>query len=263
MSIFIACVFPIILVILLLRFFPANIPLKNSVGQLEDIGNTEPLTYSEHLKYGLPMLVAVFAVAYPLGLFQHVLLELAGNSTAWHFSHRGTDVLIYSFIPGFFLSFIVVFPFYLRLLVRYLGDRIYDMLDRPDRSNVPMTLHQELQLMPKMSIAIGVAATLLNITTFDTFLQIRENRVRYSAFFSFVTHEISIGEISKAIIYSHRLVPNGQIKQQKYLEFRMNNGETIDTFYLIEDDHIPEVVNALMQAGSRNIDVQYYKGHKT
>ncbi len=85
----------------------------------------------------------------------------------------------------------------------------------------------------------------MNVAAFDTFLQITSGELRYSTFFSPITHRHSIGEVQELAIYSKRVAPNGNIVDKRFLEVRLRGGGRVDTFYLIEPEHIPQVVAAI------------------
>jgi len=146
----------------------------------------------------VPYLLGSFGLAYPLGVAQRALFEIAGRDTS-SFSHRATDIPIYPFLPALFVGLVVGFPIYFRVLRWYLGP------------------------------------------TFDTFLQITGGELRYSTFFSPITHQHSIGEVQELAIYSRRVAPSGNIVDKRFLEVRLRGGGSVDTFYLIEPEHIPQV----------------------
>ncbi len=205
--------------------------------------DASPLSYKQHLGYSVPYLLASFGLAYPLAVTQRTLFEIAGREVS-SFSYRATDFPIYPFLPALFLGFVVCFPIYFRLLQWYLGARILDVLDRPDRSQIPTSLRQDIRLFPAITWAVAILATLLNLAAFDTFLQVKGRELRYSTFFSPITHQHSLGDVRELAIYSRRVAPNGNIVDKKWLEIRLKDGRTVDTFYLIEQEQIPQVIAA-------------------
>ena len=178
------------------------------------------------------------------------------------FSHRATDLPVYAFVPAAFLGLVACVPVYFRVLQWYLGPRFFDLLDRPDRSRVPMSLRQEMQIAPGLVWTIAIITTVLNLAAFDTVLQVTDRQFRYSTFFSPLTHEYPIGAVQELAIYSRRVAPNGNIGNRNFLEVRLNDGSSVDTFYLIEPEHIAQVVDAFQKNPEFNGRVTRIEGYK-
>ncbi len=69
-----------------------------------------------------------------------------------------------------------------------------------------------------------------------------DREFRYSSLFSPVTHRHSTREVQELAVYARRIAPNGSITYHPFLEIRFKAGATVDTFYLIETEHIRLVV---------------------
>lgn len=156
---------------------------------------------------------------------------------------------MYVFATAFFLGLLVCFPICLRVFHWHLGERIFDSPDRPGRR----------RMFPTITCASAILCTLLNLIAFDTFLEVKGGELRYSTCFSPITHRHSLGDVEELRIYSRRVAPIGTIVDRNSLEVRLKNGSTIDTFYLIEPRHIPEVValfekNPLFKGSLTRID---------
>jgi len=246
-SAILACAFPAFVALALLVLLPIRIPDHLAVSGdqrgSDPTRDTSPLSSRQHLAYAVPYLLGSFGLAYPLGVAQRALFEIAGRDTS-SFSHRATEIPIYPFLPALFVGLVVGFPIYFRVLRWYLGPRLLDFLDRPDRSRIPVSLRQEIQIFSGIAWAVAILATFLNLAAFDTFLQITGGELRYSTFFSPITHQHSIGEVQELAIYSRRIAPSGSIVDKGFLEVRLRGGGSVDTFYLIEPEHIPQVVAA-------------------
>jgi hypothetical protein len=181
-SAIIACAFPVFVALALLRLFPIRIPERLTAPDPQQgsnpTRNTAPLCYGEHLAYTAPYLVGWLIISYPLAVAQRALLTSVGRDGST-FSYRATDIPIYSFVPAFFLGLGACIPIYVRLLEWYLGPRFLDLLDRPDRSRVPMSLRQEIHIFPVLVWTVAILATLLNLAAFDTFLQVTGTQFNY------------------------------------------------------------------------------------
>ena len=177
MSVVLACAFPIFVVVVLLPVLSVRAPERVAGSDPRSKSpispDTAPLSYKQHLAYNVPYLLASVALAYPLGVAQRRLIAIVGCDAS-SFCHRATDSPIYSFLPALFLGLVVCFPPYVRLMRWYLGVRFFEILDRPDRSLVPMSLRQDIRFSSGLTWAVAILATLVNLAAFDTFLQITE-----------------------------------------------------------------------------------------
>ena len=239
-----SCVFPLVMVLVVAVLLPVRLPPPMEALDRQRAAtdrDTRPVSTREHASHAVPYLLIAFALTALLAVTQLALFRLSAQDGAL-FTHRGSDTSAYPFLPSLFLGIVMAFPIYFRYLQWRYGARLVDILDRPDRSQVPTTLRQEMQMVPALAWVIAGLATGLNLAAFDSFLQITERELRYSAFFSPVTHRRPISEIAEVAIYSRRRAPNGNIIRRQTVELRFSDGQVFDTYYSIQSEHIPEVL---------------------
>jgi hypothetical protein len=115
--------------------------------------------------------------------------------------------------------------------VWHFGERIVDLLDRPDLRRRPGALRQELGVLRGIAWPVGILATLLNLAVFDTFLEVGGREFRYSSFLSSVTHRHPTTDVTELVVYLHRKAPIGSIVKNSNLEIRLKGGQSIDTYH--------------------------------
>jgi hypothetical protein len=234
----------------MLRLLPAR-AIVAWVDQRASDRDMSPLSTPERLLYAGLYFAGALVFTVPLFVAQHALLVAAGQESS-SFSHRVTDLLAYSFLPAFFLALVTFFPIYLRVLRWYLGERLLDVLEPAEGGRYywmsSMSLSQQIGIFPRLTWAIAILATVLNCVAFDTFLQITASEFRYSTFFSPRTHRHSLGEVRELVVRSRRDTPRGVIVDRRSLEVRLRDGRSVDTFDLIEAEHVLPVVAAFQSS---------------
>jgi hypothetical protein len=247
MTSFLACTFPVIVAAVVLVFLPVRIPVDS--GRLGDpprsVPDTAPLPYRQQIMYNLPGLLSAIVLTCPIVVAQKALFAWARDSSA-AFSQHAADLAPYAFIPSMFLAIVASFPVGLRVLRYFLGERLLDLQDRPDRSGRRFTtIHWQVEMFSRAIWITAVVASALNFAAYDTFLTISNHQISCSAFFSPVTNRYPISSVTELVIYPQRLAPNGRIVNKPWLSIGLRGRAAIDTFYLIETNQIQHVIETI------------------
>ena len=160
--------------------------------------------------------------------YQWQAFHLGAENSQWLFSYRATDTWVYSLIPGLFLSIMIAFPVQCHYLLLFSPKKFRNLLNRPYKNQSP--LRENMRTWSGLAWVVSGGLVVLNLACFDTFLQISPDRVRYSSFFSPITHEHPMDEISGMTIYALRRAPNSTITHTSHLDIELKNGEIVDTF---------------------------------
>jgi len=244
-----ACAFPILLLASLQIVFPMRMPSRPAQRSgAAPPPDTTPLSKAQIGWGTLIFVLTFFALSVPIALVQRWLFDQAAPRDVLLFQHRLTDVAAYPFLPGLFLGIVVSGPILYRLLVWYAGDRVVNLLDRPDRRGRPAALRDELRTLRAWAWPIGILTTLLNLAAFDTFLEVGSREFIYSSFLSSVTHRHPTAEVDELVVYSQRKTPFGNIARNRNLAIRLKDGQAIDTMYLIDAADIPRVLAAFRRS---------------
>jgi hypothetical protein len=190
-----------------------------------------------------------FSVAVPIAMTQHALfLQSDTSGPGLLFSYRMSDMSVYPWIPGMFMGLGVGIVIYYYTAKTFLGDRFQDFLFSGDRYG---PYYKQFNLTGKIAFGLAIGMSVLNLLTFDTFLQIDEKKVLYSQWWSLETFAHQISDIEKVTIYSERKAPIGTINHNPYIGLVFKDGSRLDTFYLIEwKNHANDVLRALNVASN-------------
>lgn len=239
-----ACFFPLIFAGVIRILIPVRLLESQPSAQSRSEPDTSQLTLAHHLSFSLPFAIGFVLLAYPIGIAQDSLFRLVNDDGAV-FLNRATDNPVYPFIPSLFVSIFLSFALTYQLHKWRLGSRLYEILDRPNRSRTPSTIRQELRFFSTDLWLIAGLATILNSVAFDTFLRVSNNDISMSGFFSPFTERYPVETLSGIEIIEKRRAPNGNINEKPWLRFRFDDGNTLDTFYLVELEQLPSVVSSI------------------
>lgn len=241
-----ACFFPLIFAGAIRILLPVRLPEPQPSVQSRSKPNTSQLTLAQHLSFALPFAIGFVLLAYPIGIAQDSLFRLVDDDGAV-FLNRATDNPAYAFIPSLFVSIFLSFALTYQLHKWRLGSRLYEILDRPDRSRTPTTIREGLRSFPTGLWLIAGLASVLNCVAFDTFLRVSKSDISMSGFFSPFTERYPVATLAGIEIIAKRRAPNGDINEKPWLRFRFDDGQTLDTFYLVELEQLPSVVSSIEQ----------------
>ena len=242
-----ACAFPLLVIASLLTLLPVRLSDSDAERdrQRDDESRDRSLvSLKEHFAANLPYAAAFLVFGALLGFAQHRLFVVVRAEKAL-FSHRLADMLVYAMLPSLFLGIVVAYPVCFRLLYWWYGDRIVDLLDRRARGRAPMSARETMRIFPALAWSVAIAATVMNLAATNTFLEITTSSIRYSGFFSPITHERRLGDIEQVVLYSRRRAPNGTVNRRRSLDIQFKDGTVLDTFHTIEAKHIPVVLSVL------------------
>ena len=71
------------------------------------------------------------------------------------FSNCLADLTVLAAIPSMFVALVVSFPIVFRGIERIVGLPLQELLDRQDRSRVPMTVRQSISWFPRVAEIVG------------------------------------------------------------------------------------------------------------
>jgi hypothetical protein len=239
-----ACAFPILLAACVLILFPIRLPSRPA-GRSAALAR---LSKAQIIWGTLGYLAGAFALGAVIAIAQKALFDQTAQGSGLLFRHHVTDLFAYSMVVGLFLGLALAPAILYRLLTWHQGDRIVGLLDRPDWRPTPRSLRQELILSRKLIWPFAVGAVLLNLASFDTFLEVGSREVRYSFFLSAVTHRHPTADVTELVVYSQRQAPTGSIVTRDDLAIRLKDGRAIDTYRLIDAEQIPQVVAAFRRS---------------
>jgi len=239
----VACLFPALIIGAVVARFPVRVPTESELRREHSPGARPPAP-DEHYAHEWPNIAVTAALTILLGFVQSTLLVMAGRTDAV-FSHRLSDFPSVTFLLTFFVTKIVAFPIYFDRIKRQLGPTLLEVLSRPGRSYRRRNLGQQVRAFSYEAIAIAAVITTYNIASFDTFMVISPSEMRYSSFWNPARHRRPIAEIQEVRVRQVRRAPNGKVQRVPWIEIRFASGQPLDTFYLIEYEHIDRVIAAI------------------
>ena len=239
-----ACAFPILLAACVLILFPIRLPSRPA-GRSAALAR---LSKAQIIWGTVGYLATAFVLAGAIAVAQKALFDQTVRGSLLLFRHHVTDTFAYTMLIGLFLGIALAPASLYRLLVWHQGDRIVELLDRPDWRPTPRTMRQELTLSRKLVWPVAIGATLLNLAAFDTFLEVGGREVRYSFFLSAVTHRHPTADVAELVVYSQRQAPTGSIVTRDNLAIRLKDGGSVDTYRLIDAEQIPRVIGAFRRS---------------
>jgi hypothetical protein len=239
----VACLFPALIIGAVVARFPVRVPAESELRR-EHSPDARPQVAGDNYEHEWPNLFVTAALTILLGSVQAALLVMAGRTDAL-FSHRLSDFVSVTFLLTLFVTKIVAFPIYFDRIKRQLGPALLEILSRPGRSYRRRNLGQQVRAFSYEAIAIALVVTTYSIASFDTFMVITNAEMRYSSFWSPATHRRPIAEIQEVRVRQVRRAPNGKVQRVPWIEIRFASGPPLDTFYLIEFEHLDRVIAAI------------------
>ena len=240
MLVILACAFPALVIAAILTLVPVPKPRSEKMSAGRDAPR---YAYRELVTYRLQYFLLTLVVTALLAPLQHWLLVTAAGDAAV-FSKRATDLFVFALTPSFFVAMVVASPAWLRFTEWRVGATLEEIRDRPDRDRIPVP-DSDLRAFPALSTFIAIGSTILNLAFYDTFVKVSGPELLHSDLSSPVTHRHLIADIEELVVHSKRIAPNGNVRPRAWLLIRLSDGETIDTYDLIEEEDLPQLAAAL------------------
>lgn len=238
--------FPLLLCLVFSRLDPIRVqdyyPSRQDWERARDAA--APRRVPQHFIWRQLLVTAVATVLAALlqaGLFR---MDHASD-TMLLFSYRASDNIAYSLLVGFFLGLVIASVVLSHLVLRRGRAYVKQLLLQTWNGSYVYT---NLRVFRPVTLAIGVALTLLNMATANTFLEIGRSDIRHSGLMSIEVAVEPVDNVSCINRYSRRIAPIGIERLNPTLEIVFGDGSTLDTFYLIETYHFNAVVEALRTA---------------
>ena len=111
-----------------------------------------------------------------------------------------------------------------------------------------------------LAITLAVLMTVLNCLSFKTLLQVDQHSIRYGNWLALKTTERNVQDIEEVILHHYRRAPNGNILRTEWLEVVFRDGWRLDTYYLVETEHIQRLLGALLRAAGPGLRIERNSG---
>lgn len=247
----IAIFFPIIATVSIFKSFPAGI---DSDCKSPEKSFSRALTKKEEFYYSISLISLLIISGFIFWLLQNSLFKMIPAQNML-FSNRASDIPTYSILVSFFMGMLFGALAWYHIAKKVLGEKKFTELLSASQQGIP--LMNQYKWLPRVSFMFGIVFTLLNWSVYNTFLMVDQNSIYFSKWHTPISTEVKVNEIEKITIYELRKAPNGKIRENPYIEFTFTDQTKLDTFYLIEDFHIPEVIDTLKTVKNNNLKIEY------
>ena len=240
----IAIAFPLILLVIIYRYFWV---IKEPLFKLAEIARIDASRLERYqkdigFKYKSIYLVVSILAGLLVGLIQHGLFSLSVNfRSGYLFESRMSDSLGYSLMTGLLLGFplaVIICTVFMRMLGK---ERFAALLSMKDGG---IAVQKWFSWIGKISISTCVFVFLLNLIAYTTHLVVTEEQVSYRRWRSLPTNT-GIDRIDHLRSFSIIDVTDSGRIEREFLQIVFKDGEVLNTVYLVSAARTRELITVL------------------
>ena len=240
----IAIAFPLILLVIIYRYFWV---IKEPLFKLAEIARIDASRLERYqkdigFKYKSIYLVVSILSGLLVGLIQHGLFSLSVSfRSGCLFESRMSDSLGYSLMTGLLLGFplaVIICTVFIRMLGK---ERFAALLSMKDGG---IAVQKWFSWIGKISISTCVFVFLLNLIAYTTHLVVTEEQVSYRRWRSLPTNT-GIDRIDHLRSFSIIDVTDSGRIEREFLQIVFKDGEVLNTVYLVSAARTRELITVL------------------
>lgn len=252
----IAILFPLILLIVIYRYFWV---IKEPLFKLAEIARIDASRLDRYqkdigFKYKSIYLVVSIISGLIVGLIQYGLFSLSVNfRSGYLFESRMSDSLGYSLMTGLLLGFplaVIICTVFMRMLGK---ERFAALLSMKDGG---IAVQKWFSWIGKISISTCIFVFVLNLIAYTTHLVVTEEQVSYRRWRSFPATVAGIDQIDHLRSFSIiDITDTGRIERE-FLQIVFRDGEILNTVYLVSAARTQELIAVLKSVYGRDLLVK-------
>ena len=251
----IAIAFPLILLVIIYRYFWV---IKEPLFKLAEIARIDASRLERYqkdigFKYKSIYLVVSILSGLLVGLIQHGLFSLSVSfRSGYLFESRMSDSLGYSLMTGLLLGFplaVIICTVFIRMLGK---ERFAALLSMKDGG---IAVQKWFSWIGKISISTCVFVFLLNLIAYTTHLVVTEEQVSYRRWRSLPTNT-GIDRIDHLRSFSIIDVTDSGRIEREFLQIVFKDGEVLNTVYLVSAARTRELITVLKSVYGHDLVVK-------
>ena len=252
----IAILFPLILLIVIYRYFWV---IREPLFKLAEIARIDA-SHLEHyqkdigFKYKSIYLVVSLIAGVIVGLIQYVLFSLSVNfRSGYLFESRMSDSLGYSLMTGLLLGFplaVIICTVFMRMLGK---ERFAALLSMKDGG---IAVQKWFSWIGKISISTCIFVFVLNLIAYTTHLVVTEDQVSYRRWRNFPATNAGIDQIDHLRSFSIIDITDSGRLEREFLQIVFRDGEVLNTVYLVSAARTQELIAVLKSVYGRDLLVK-------
>ena len=251
----IAIAFPLILLVIIYRYFWV---IKEPLFKLAEIARIDASRLERYqkdigFKYKSIYLVVSILSGLLVGLIQHGLFSLSVSfRSGYLFESRMSDSLGYSLMTGLLLGFplaVIICTVFMRMLGK---ERFAALLSMKDGG---IAVQKWFSWIGKISISTCVFVFLLNLIAYTTHLVVTEEQVSYRRWRSLPTNT-GIDRIDHLRSFSIIDVTDSGRIEREFLQIVFKDGEILNTVYLVSAARTRELITVLKSVYGHDLVVK-------
>ena len=252
---FIAILFPLILLVIIYRYFWV---IKEPLFKLAEVARIDASRLERYqkdigFKYKSIYLVVSIMAGVLVGLIQYSLFRLSISfRSGYLFESRMSDSLGYSLMTGLLLGFplaVIICTVFMRMLGK---ERFAALLSMKDGG---IAVQKWFSWIGKISISTCVFVFLLNLIAYTTHLVVTEEQVSYRRWRSFPTNT-GIDRIDHLRSFSIIDVTDSGRIEREFLQIVFKDGEILNTVYLVSAARTRELIAVLKSVYGYDLEIK-------
>ena len=241
----IAILFPLILLVIIYRYFWV---IKEPLFKLAEITRIDASRLDQYqkdigFKYKSIYLLVSIVSGVIVGLIQYGLFNLSvGFRSGYLFESRMSDSLGYSLMTGLLLGFplaVIICTVFMRMLGK---ERFAALLSMKDGG---IAVQKWFSWIGKISISTCIFVFFLNLIAYTTHLVVTEEQVSYRRWRSFPATTTAIDQIDHLRSFSIIDVTDSGRIEREFLQIVFKDGEVLNTVYLVSAARTQELIAVL------------------
>lgn len=241
----IAILFPLILLVIIYRYFWV---IKEPLFKLAEVARIDASRLERYqkdigFKYKSIYLVVSIISGIIVGLIQHSLFSLSVSfRSGYLFESRMSDSLGYSLMTGLLLGFplaVIICTVFMRMLGK---ERFAALLSMKDGG---IAVQKWFSWIGKISISTCIFVFFLNLIAYTTHLVVTEEQISYRRWRSFPATNTGIDQIDHLRSFSIIDVTDSGRIEREFLQIVFKDGEVLNTVYLVSASRTQELITVL------------------
>lgn len=252
----IAIAFPLILLVIIYRYFWM---IKEPLFKLAEITRIDASRLERYqkdigFKYKSIYLIVSIISGLVVGLIQYGLFRLSVSfRSAYLFESRMSDSLGYSLTTGLLLGFplaVIICTVFMRMLGK---ERFAALLSMKDGG---IAVQKWFSWIGKISISTCVFVFALNLVAYTTHLVVTEEQVSYRRWRSFPATSSGIDRIDHLRSFSIIDVTDSGRVEREFLQIVFKDGKVLNTVYLVSAVRTRELIAVLKSVYGHDLVVK-------
>ena len=240
---YLAVALPLIVTALVFRLLPVRLDRFVSAEEFPSLHERVPAASTwtvAGVQLSFLLVGAVAAVA--IGGLQYGIACLRDPIEDAVFAARPFDLPLAHFGPNLLVGIVVgaLFNFHLTTL----RGRQFVRSILPVRE-AGVSLYFQIRILTPAALVIALLAVAFNFWLARSELVVTSDEIRHQDFFKVSGMQRPVSELRAVNTYRKRRAPIGDLVENRYVELEFADGGTMDTFHEVEDEALPELLDAL------------------